>query len=640
MPVEPPAERAERAPECCALGGVLRPAAGCLTPVYGGQVLGLDDFAKTIRARLPSAVAGGERIVVEGLYRLEPTEPWTTVPARVWAGRRGRIELPWPGPPEAEARLRFHRLPARSLDRLEAGIAVAAGARLVGELGLHVPLQASGRAVRFRIDVEDEGAARTLLDRSVDPEEEGDRWISYALSLDEWAGRQIALRFRAEPLPKPDSGNATPGRSFPLFSRPRLVAPRAALAAWPDGPVRDLLLVSFDTLRADHLGIYGVEPSYTPHLDAFAARAVVFESAQTTFPTTTASHMSMLTGLYPRAHGVRQPVEQLARGLPTAAQLLATAGFATAAVTENGMLRHETGIYRGFDRVREFRSGHGGRETPGHIREVFAAGLEWLEAHPDERTFLFLHTYQVHGPYEPPEGFDPLGAEEPGIHALEQRRRRYAGEIEFADAEFGKLLEALERLGRLDRTAIVVTADHGEGFGDHGVSVSHGRTLYQNELHVPLVVSVPGGPAGRRTPLVSLADLTPTLLELAGIEHEAVFQGRSLVPLLASREAPGFAGRAVFSEQGEGGAAFAARRGSEKWILDWRGQSLHFDLGGDPGEEAASVDPAALARGRAVQRAYDEDAARVRAGQVADPEPETELDPATEAELRALGYIE
>lgn len=618
-------------PDRCAVGRISRLAAGCLgwmnaraREVSRNPELGIVNY------RLRAGEAR-ERFVIDRRYRSDPDAPWTQLPSLLWRGRAGRMQVPLPAPAGAETLVHLRPAPPRKRTLRTAPLRVPEGTVLEGELGLQTPLPDPGGPIVFRIDAEHDGRATSrLLDRVSDPARAGDRWLPYRIDLGAFEGDEIVLRFESEPA---ESGAQDDGRSFPAWSRPRLLEPDVLAS----GEIRDVLLVSFDTLRADHLGSYGSPRPTTPHLDAFAEQALLFESAQTSFPSTTASHMSLLTGLYPRVHGVRRPTLQLSPAAATLGEILAGAGFATAGFTENGMITQAAGFYRGLDLYREFRASGPRRET-GRISDVFDAGLAWLAAHPDQRAFLLLHTYQVHGPYRPPEAFDLFDSDADGIAPLERARRAYAGEVRYADSEFQRLLDGLERLGRLDGMAIVVTSDHGEGFGEH--SVGHGTSLHQTELHVPLLLRLPGGPTERRSAPVSLVDLVPTLVELLELEVDAPFQGRSLVPLLASADAPGFDERAVFAERGPDGAVVAVRRGEEKWILGGPQGPEHFDLARDPGEWRPSRDPVALAPGERLLGACQADARRLRERLRGGAPQSVPVHPDTEAELRALGYLD
>lgn len=278
-------------------------------------------------------------------------------------------------------------------------------------------------------------------------------------------------------------------------------------AGRPDGP--SVLLVTIDTLRADHVGAYGAEGVATPTLDALAARGVLFEQAMAAVPLTLPSHASLLTGQYPPTHGVRHnAVFALSDAAETVAERFHASGYATGAVVGAAVLDHSFGLAQGFDRyddeMPETRATSGGfYERPAVA--VTDAALAWLRTN-ERPFFLWVHYYDVHAGYHPPEPFaQRFGA------------RPYDGEAAYVDQELGRLLAGLEASGRLAGTLVAVTADHGEGLGEHGES-SHTYLIYDAVLHVPLLVAGPGVPASRRVPtVVANSGIAATLLHLAGV---------------------------------------------------------------------------------------------------------------------------
>jgi choline-sulfatase len=333
-------------------------------------------------------------------------------------------------------------------------------------------------------------------------------------------------------------------RRSPAERRPRrgfglLVAAAAAaacvaagLAIWvaarrerpAAGPI---VLVSIDTLRADRLPIYGYRRGRTPAIDALARDAVVFERAYAHSPQTLPSHASIFTGRLPFEHGARdnlgfavRPSERL---LP---QWLRERGYATAGVVSAYVLRKEVRLDQGFDFYDSALPVSSPELSFGQVQRDGAASLavaeRWLAERADPRWFLFLHLYEPHKPYSPPERYKDL---EP-----------YDGEIAYADEIVGRLLEHLRRRGLYDPATIVLLSDHGEGLGDHG-ELEHGVFVYNDTMHVPLVIKLPGGAgAGRRVGMpVQHVDLLPTLLELVGAPVPPGLPGRSLVPVLEDR---------------------------------------------------------------------------------------------------------
>ena len=285
-----------------------------------------------------------------------------------------------------------------------------------------------------------------------------------------------------------------------------------------DGAERGLnvILITLDTTRADHLGCYGHAERPTPNIDALAARGVRFSQCTSAAPSTLPSHATIFTATYPYVHGVRDNVGfRLVEANATLAEALHRAGYRTAAFVAAFVLNRDTGLDQGFD---VYDDAGQRRERPG--AEVCDAAIAWLRRQGGERFFLWLHLFDPHYPYEPPPAF----------------RQRYAspyvGEVAFADEQVGRLVSALDRLRLRERTLIAVTADHGEGLGEHNEE-THLFYIYDTTLSVPLVFHCPGRvPAGRvcRTQ-VRTVDIAPTILDFVGIDVAAALpaaQGRSL----------------------------------------------------------------------------------------------------------------
>jgi choline-sulfatase len=286
-----------------------------------------------------------------------------------------------------------------------------------------------------------------------------------------------------------------------------------------------VVLVSIDTLRADYVGAYGAEGAHTPTLDGLAAKGVRFATAVAPTPLTLPSHSTMLTGLDPPRHGVRNnSTFRLPEDVPTLAERLRAHGFATAAFIGAVVLDRHFGLARGFD---VYDDAMGGRHAAGEhgfaerrAGEVVDAALAWLETAPS-RFLLWIHLYDPHANYDPPPGFL---ASFPG--------NPYAGEIAYADAELGRLLAAIDRRFPDGRTLVFATSDHGESLGEHG-ELTHSLTLYDATQRVPMLARGPSLPAGVVVePQVTLADITPTLLALVGAPPIEDLDGRDLRPLL------------------------------------------------------------------------------------------------------------
>lgn len=443
----------------------------------------------------------------------------------------------------------------------------------------------------------------------------------------------------------------------------------------PSGSVRRIVLVSLDTLRADHLGTYGYPRDTSPRLDALAEEGFVFERAVAPAPNTPPSQMSMMTSLYPGRHGFTGNGDRLAPGIETLAGRLSAAGLATGGFVDGGYLKAAFGFARGFD-VYDDRG--------GGLAGLVPRALRWLDAQGDRPFFLFLHTYDIHAPYVAPEPFAGMFHEVPyegdlvptierldalfraGAPLSEADRQHlvdsYDEGIRYADHQLGRFLDALAERGRLDDTLIVVTSDHGEEFGEHG-SLVHWQLYYQPNLHVPLIVRPPGGVEGpvRIAEMAELIDVLPTLLEWAGAPALPVAQGRSLRPWMrgegSGRDRSERAGTGEARASGTP-APDALERAAFAWWADPEqlplrsiivdGHQLIFDDYAPGKDELYDIEADPMAQ-RDLSGRRPALAARLRAlgrqGMLASPpwrpageEGELKLDDATREELRALGY--
>jgi choline-sulfatase len=315
------------------------------------------------------------------------------------------------------------------------------------------------------------------------------------------------------------------------------VALAGACARPPEPPrtARHLVIVTIDTLRADRLGCYGSTTVATPHLDRVAREGAMAPDASAHVPLTRPSHVSLFTGLLPAAHGIRDNVSPaLDATVPTLADTLHAAGFRTGGFVSSIVLSRQSGLHRGFDTYSDgFDAGEDDARFLNTIQKrgdgPTAEAIAWLEREAPSRARLFawLHLYDPHDPYEPPEPF-----------ASRYAGRPYDGEVAYADELLGRLDDALGRLGLRDDTLLVVTSDHGEGLGEHGEEV-HGYFVYETTLRVPLLLRGPGVTAGTRVPgTAHTIDVLPTAQSLLGLPPPARTDGRDLAPLLGGGPAP------------------------------------------------------------------------------------------------------
>jgi len=294
--------------------------------------------------------------------------------------------------------------------------------------------------------------------------------------------------------------------------------------------ISHVVLISIDTCRADHLGCYGYTYPTTPYIDALATESVLFENAYSPVPLTLPAHASMLTGTIPPRHGIHDNNEYRVGDFNvTLAEILRDEGFATAAVVGAVVLDSPLGLDQGFDMYFDrFSDNLAGTANPERRAEdVSSHGLRWLEAHRDDRAFLFLHYFDPHATYDPPEPYKTRFGERP-----------YDGEIAYTDHCIGLVIQKLKDLGLYDSTLLIITSDHGEMLGEHGEK-THGYFIYQSAVKVPLIIKLPGQhPARRLTDPVGLIDIVPTVCELLDIALPNALDGMSLEPYLKSRQLP------------------------------------------------------------------------------------------------------
>ncbi len=295
---------------------------------------------------------------------------------------------------------------------------------------------------------------------------------------------------------------------------------------------RNLLVFTFDTTRADHLSVYG-GGAEVPNLARLAEEGALFEQAFAPVPVTLPSHTSLFTGLYPAMHGMRNNGSfRLGEEALTLAEMLREQGFRTAAVVGAQVLDSRYGLDQGFDLYDDRLPPEETVDTLFITRpasEVTDQGLEWLDTQGTDRWFLWLHFFDPHYEYEPPEPYRTRYADAP-----------YDGEIAYADAQAGRVLDFLRGRHWLDETLVVVAGDHGESLGEHGEK-THGIFIYDATMHVPLLMRHPGSISGRTRveSLVSLVDVMPTLLDLLEVPRSEVeFHGRSLLPALYGEDFP------------------------------------------------------------------------------------------------------
>jgi arylsulfatase A-like enzyme/Tfp pilus assembly protein PilF len=399
-------------------------------------------------------------------------------------------------------------------------------------------------------------------------------------------------------------------------------------------PIRaapDILLITLDTTRADHLGAYGDRGARTPRLDRLASEGVLFERAIAAAPLTLPAHVSLFTGLYPFAHGVRNNGNFSLKDGPTLATWLRARGYRTAAFVSAFVLDRRYGLAGGFDEYDD-RLGDSAPTQParGELERrgdrTARAAIEWLNANArDERPwFVWIHLYDPHDPYEPPPPLREAFANRP-----------YDGEIAFADEAIGSVLDGIERVGRRRPPIVAVVGDHGESLGEHE-EATHAMFVYEATLHVPMIIAWPGHlPAGKRVAAIARGiDLAPTLLDLAGQAMIQPRHGESLVPVIEGNAAPPMSayGETYFPLFYMNWAPLRSLQDDRWKFIDAPDPEL-YDLSADAREQTnlAGREPA---RAAALKRALDE-----LTGHQAGAMSERPMDRETIQKLAALGYV-
>lgn len=509
--------------------------------------------------------------------------------------------------------------------------------------------QSDGIGFRWSLSVSG-GQPQTLWESFVGVERAG-RFEDASLSLAEWSGQEVELEFECFASEGEDEPRASL-HDFGFLSEPFL---GRAGHSWRDGP--NVLVVLLDTLRADALGCYGGTEAETPVLDGLAQVGVRFAHARSSSSWTLPSHASLFSSLLPSQHLVLERSDRLPGDAVTLAEVLRDAGWRTLALADQGVVSPSFGFARGFDRF--LTKGEGIFLSSGKL-------LRWIDA-CDARFFAFLQTYQVHTPYAPadelrahyvPEYDGGLPAEV-GFADLEDRwvelsgeplpdddraylRGLYHGEVAYTDKVLGWFFDELNARGLWENTLVIVTSDHGEEFWEHG-DHTHGKTLYEEQLRVPLLVYHPelfrGGDVVDNP--VRLEDIAPTVVEALGVEAPSGWVGvpltdreaqRDLLAVLKLRHRP----------DAEDPMAYAVVRDGQKWIEAvpgfYRGEpelgGQLFDIDGDPAESRGLADPQRAAALRATLEEL-----RAKYPVVGGARGAVQLSGEEIEQLRGLGYI-
>jgi len=433
-----------------------------------------------------------------------------------------------------------------------------------------------------------------------------------------------ALAFRYMPRFAPDQIDARPAL-FPF--QPVRISPEwrhVDQVPASAGMLNDcnVLFVTLDTTRADRIGCYGHTGIRTPALDGLARAGVLFSSAFAPTPTTIPSHCSMMTGLYPQHHGARANGHRLDDSIGTLAEALSDAGFVCAAFVSSFVLDSRFGLGRGFAHYDDrFGSVQGATDSQRRADATTDRALAWLGDRASQRFFMWVHYFDPHDPYDPPQPY------------RSQYALAYDGEIAFADAQLGRLLAAIDEAGLTETTLVVVAADHGESLGQHE-ELTHGFLIYNATLHVPMIMRcgtrLGGGVHVSRN--VSLVDIMPTVLSLLNVSTPPNLDGVDLTT-------PGKASRAVFAETLHGAVFYGwaplmgVVEGSNKFIHG--PDSELYDIEIDPLEESNVIGSRPQLAGslqRRIESLFGSDLEQVA------PVKSLRLSAEELAKLQALGY--
>jgi arylsulfatase A-like enzyme len=548
-------------------------------------------FRKSATVRNVQAV--GE--IVAGRGRRKPG-PHSRSAATFLVVGLGKKEFKIPAQPD------FVACPARPLtfaDRTQKGFSLSGpakyshflipppGAKLQIQLASN-PIPAAGakkRKTRYQIRAAaDNGATRMLAQGTLSPD-----WQRVLVDLSAYAQRAVRLD-----IVSPDSG-------IRLAEAKLFAKPSRKPFSWTQKPIDYVFIWLADTLRRDHVGAHGAKNAHTPNFDKFAERAVVFEQATIQGNHSMTSHGSLLTGYYPPVHGFERANRRLRK--PLIYQRFKKAGWRTAMFSSNGYISTKWGFKRGLDEYRNFI-----RESKANsTKYLWGTAKRYLKKHIKDRVFVYLATIDPHVTYDPPTKYLKLHSPKPyrgpvprratgrfleklitGAIKLEdpKDRRRlealYKGEVSYNDAWFGHFLADLKKLGIADRSLVVMVSDHGDQFWEHG-SVGHGKSLYEEEIAVPLMFWWPGLPRQGVRILgdVEAMDMFATILELAAVAPDKKAQTASLLPLVKSTAPRAMTCAFAYNYE----KSRSLRMGRYKLIIRRPDRIKVFDLKTDPTEQ-------------------------------------------------------
>jgi arylsulfatase A-like enzyme len=503
-------------------------------------------------------------------------------------------------------------------------------------------------ATSGQLEVVVETDGRELIQTVFEPSREGG---SQFLSLDHLSGEAATVSFRAV-------------MDDVLIQKAELVRDVAYDPVLPSrSPVRNALLIVIDTLRADRLKTFNrFSKVGARYLEALARESSVFHRAFAQSNWTKPSVATILSGLFPTAHGANTHKAKLSSAVTTLPEILRRQGFSTIALVANGYISSRFGLENGWDSFKNYAS----QGIPGRARFLVKDLLRWMKKRDrDGRFFAYLHTVDPHAPYSSPKQFwspydhrayrgivrprktaallNSIRAGELVLGRRDIRRLNalYNGEITYHDQMIGQLIQEMKRLGIFEDTVVVITSDHGEEFLEHG-SAGHGHSMFEELLHVPLIVRLPDGHAVSHRhvdTVVGHVDIAPTLCDLLGTKCMDHIPGESMVPLLNGKSAHHIEHTRV--AEFPSGRQYALRSARFKTIF--RGfESELFDLFTDPNETKNTSEDYPIARSVFVDELGDHIARverRQRSIHSVEADGETLIDDTTRAQLEAMGYL-
>jgi arylsulfatase A-like enzyme len=478
--------------------------------------------------------------------------------------------------------------------------------------------------VEFSVAVKQGGSAEDLFKRQVSADQ---KWSDVKIDMTTYANEEVDIVFRAD---------CQDGRNVALWSNPILYRAETGGEGSSKAPYRDrdlnVILYLIDALRADHLDAYGYSRKTAPTITQLANEGVKFARCFSQETWTKPSISSLFTGTPSLVHGVRGHADAVPNYMVLLPEILRSYGYATASFSTNSHMGPITNLTRGssyFEKAYLLEREHCSPEAAA-----------FLEKHADRKVFLYVHTVEPHWQYKPPEEFVrrfvPAGQDPEDLDL-------YDGEIVRADSNLELLISNLKKLGICENTLLIVTADHGEAFGEHEGMLKHGEKPYNELIHIPLIMHLPGSlPAGEVVENnVQLIDIAPTILDILNIQGNEQFQGMSLLPLVTGGPPDAGVNRTVYAT---GKGVTAAIRDDWKLMHSQNRVSL-YDLSTDPGEtqNVASENPSivkSLEEELSSHKALQEKLAQQMRGARTEEDVSVEVDPRAIERLKALGYLQ